>query len=204
MTLVIATSSAHKLAEIRALLHEIPNLTLLSLRDFPPIAEPDETGQTMRDNAHLKAQFYAAHTNLPTLADDSGIEIDFLNGAPGVHSARWIAGSDADRTRRVLEKLANVPQSERGTRYRCVLCWCEPNAPASTCREWEATCEGQIATQARGENGFGYDPIFEITDQTGAPDFIGQTMAQVGPEIKAQVSHRARAVRQMAQSLKAS
>ena len=105
MKLVIATSSAHKLAEIQQLLSDVPDLQLLSLHDFAPVEEPDETGATMRANAHLKAEYYARHTQLPTLADDSGIEVSALNDAPGVHSARWVAGSDADRTRALVRKI---------------------------------------------------------------------------------------------------
>ncbi len=197
MKLVIATSNAHKLAEIQHLLAEVPDLELLSLRDFAPIDEPDETGATMQENAHLKAQYYARHTQLPTLADDSGLEVSILNNAPGVHSARWVEGNDADRTQALLKKLGDNPNRE--ARYRCALCLFDP--AASTCNELEATCEGRIATKTRGENGFGYDPIFEITSQTGAPGWLGQTMAQVPPNVKAQISHRARAVKAMAPRL---
>ncbi|MDF2439454.1 MAG: XTP/dITP diphosphohydrolase [Abditibacteriota bacterium] len=199
MKLVVATTSAHKWMEIRDLLSDVPNLEVLSLRDFDPLEEPDENGLTMRDNARIKAQAYAQAFNMPTLADDSGVEVDALGGAPGVHSARWIEGSDADRTSALLERLKNTPDVERGARYRCALCF---TGPQSTMIELEATCEGRIAYEPRGTNGFGYDPIFELTEATGTPpEWIGHTIAEAPPEIKAQISHRARAVRQLAAQL---
>ena len=201
MQLVIATSSEQKRNEIAALLSEIPDLKVLSLRDFGPITEPEETGASMRENARLKAEYYAQVTKLPTLADDSGIEVSILDDAPGIYSARWIAGSDGDRTRALLERMKNVPEENRTARYRCALCFV--NATQSTLIELEATCEGRIAQKARGENGFGYDPIFELTTGSGAPlEWVGQTMAQAPPEIKALISHRARAVRLLAEHLK--
>jgi XTP/dITP diphosphohydrolase len=202
MKLVIATTSAHKKAEIAALLRDVPDLQVLSLAEFPRVEEPDENGASMRENARIKAEFYARHTGLLTLADDSGIEVEFLNGAPGIHSARWVEGTDADRTQVLFDFLIGVPEEERGARYRCALCLFDPS-DASTCIQLEATCEGRIAHEPQGENGFGYDPIFEITEATGADSkYLGQTMAQVPPEEKAQVSHRARAVRKLANELR--
>ena len=200
MKLVVATTSAHKIQEIRALLTDVPGLQVLALSDFAPIEEPEEDGDTVAANARIKARYYARHTGLPTLADDSGIEVDALNGAPGVRSARWVEGSDQDRVHAILERLRAVPDSQRGARYRCALCLML-DAGARTCIELEASCEGRIAREPRGSNGFGYDPIFEITEATVAPDFIGQTMGEVAPEVKAQVSHRARAVGMMAQEI---
>ena len=198
MKLVVATTSAHKIQEIRALLADVPGLQVLALSDFAPIEEPEEDGDTVAANARIKAQYYARHTGLPTLADDSGIEVDTLNGAPGVRSARWVEGSDQDRVHAILDRLRDVPDESRGARYRCALCLM---LDADACIELEASCEGRIAREQRGSNGFGYDPIFEITEATGAPGFIGQTMGEVPPEVKAQVSHRARAVRMMAQEI---
>lgn len=193
MTILLATTSRHKRDEIAALLEGTPDLVLHTLASYPATEAPDEDGATMRDNARIKAQFYATHFGMTVLADDSGLEVDALDGAPGVHSARWIEGSDADRTRAVLEKLDGVPESERGARYRCALCLSD----ASGIRfETESTCEGEIALAERGENGFGYDPVFGITLATGAStEWVGRTLAEAPPEIKAEVSHRARAVR---------
>ncbi len=203
MKLVIATTSADKIREIHDLLADVPELQVIALSDFGPIEEPEEDGASMAGNARIKAQYYARHTQLPTLADDSGLEVDALDGAPGVHSARWVQGSDQDRTRALLERLHDVPDEKRGARYRCALCLLWPQQDgASTYIELEASCEGRIAREERGSNGFGYDPIFELTASTGAPELSGQTMAQVAPEVKARLSHRARAVRALAARLR--
>ncbi len=191
--LLIATANTHKVEEISGLLGE--GYELVSLRAFPNLEMPEETGETMAQNARLKAQVCAQVSGLPALADDSGIEVDALDGAPGVYSARWTPGSDADRTRALLDKLADVASPERGARYRCAICVAFPDGSVL---ETEGTCEGRIAFEPRGENGFGYDPIFEIVAATGAPlAFEGHTMAQVPPETKAQISHRARAMNQI-------
>ena len=140
MQIVLATGNAHKVEELRDLLRENnleilslrgllrdADLEILSLRDFPNVEMPEETGATMMDNARLKAEAVMRATGFPALADDSGIEVDFLNGAPGVHSARWISGSDADRTNALLEKLRDVTDENRGARYRCAICVAFPN-----------------------------------------------------------------------------
>ncbi len=200
MKLFLATANPHKVGELRELLREVADLELVSLRDFPDIEMPEETGATMRDNAKLKALHCARESNLPALADDSGIEVDALDGAPGMRSARWVSGSDADRANALLEKLQSTAAPRRTARYRCAICLAWPNGKTE---EVEATCEGRIAQKWRGENGFGYDPIFEITAQTGAPqEYSGLTMAQVPPKIKALVSHRARAMKMIAAQIR--
>jgi XTP/dITP diphosphohydrolase len=192
MKLLLATGNAHKVTEIADLLRDVADLKIVSLRDFPQIEMPEETGSTMRENARLKAKHCARESGLPSLADDSGIEVDALNGAPGVHSARWVEGSDADRTNALLQRLASTRDEERTARYRCAICTAWPDG---TLLESEGTCEGRITREWRGENGFGYDPVFEITSATGAPhEYSGKTMGEVPPHVKAQVSHRARAV----------
>jgi XTP/dITP diphosphohydrolase len=154
---------------------------------------PEETGSTMPENARIKALHCLQETGLPSLADDSGVEVDAMGGAPGVHSARWVEGSDADRINAVLQRLANTPTEERTARYRCTICIAFPDGHMI---ETEGTCEGLVAYECRGEHGFGYDPVLEISEATGAPsEYSGMTMAQVPPQIKAQISHRARAVR---------
>lgn len=191
MKILIATANAHKVEEICGLMGG--GFELVSLREFPFIKMPEETGQTMRENARLKAVHCARETGLPALADDSGIEVDALNGAPGVHSARWIEGSDADRTRSLLEKLGD--NENRAARYRCAICVAFPDGKMI---ETEATCEGKIAPTEKGENGFGYDPIFELTQASDAQrEYSGLTMAQVPEAIKAQISHRARAIQKL-------
>lgn len=199
MQLLLATANPHKIREIEDLLAG-SEVTLISLRDFPALEMPEETGTTMAANARLKAVYCAEKTGLPSLADDSGVEVDFLNGEPGVYSARWVEGSDEDRTLAVLSRLAGVPDDSRGARYRCVICVASPNG---TVLESEAACEGRISHIPRGQNGFGYDPIFEITPATGTtPEWIGKTIAEAPPEVKAGVSHRARALRKMLATLR--
>lgn len=202
MKLLLATTSSHKAREIAELLRDVPGLELETLRDYPATEAPDEDGDTMAANARLKAEFYAQHFGARVLADDSGLEVDALNGEPGVRSARWFDGSDADKNAAILSRMMNVPIEGRGARYRCALCLASPEGI-----EWEGegVCEGEIALEARGRGGFGYDPIFGITLATGADaEFVGQTMGQVAPEVKASVSHRARATRLLAHHLKSS
>jgi XTP/dITP diphosphohydrolase len=200
MTILLATTSAHKAGEIAALLADLSDLQLETLSDYPATEAPEEDGNTMAQNARLKAQFYAAHFGKTVLADDSGLEVDALEGEPGVHSARWHEGSDADRNRALLDKMSEIPVEQRGARYRCALCLA---SPTEILHEVEATCEGAIAPLSEGFGGFGYDPIYQITLATGADAaYVGQTMAQVPPEIKASVSHRAGAVQLLAAKLK--
>lgn len=202
MKLLIATANAHKLHEIAAMLREVPVLELVSLRDFPTLELPPETGATMQENARLKAEYCARAANLPALADDSGIEVDALNGEPGVRSARWVEGSDADRTNALLQRLHETRDTQRIARYRCAICLAFPDGSIN---ETEGVCEGRITDAPRGANGFGYDPVFEITTATGtASEWIGKTMAEAPPEIKAQVSHRARAIAAIAPVLRRS
>ena len=200
MTILIATTSAHKCREIQQLLADVPDLTLETLNDYPATEAPEEDGQTMAQNARIKAQFYAKHFGAQVLADDSGLETDALNGEPGIHSARWLEGSDNDRMLGLLSKMMQIPVENRGARYRCALCF---STGDEVIFETEAICEGEIALQARGENGFGYDPIFGLTLASGAnAQWVGQTMAQVPAPVKASLSHRARAVRDLAEFLR--
>jgi XTP/dITP diphosphohydrolase len=196
--ILIATNNAHKFEEISEMLGE--EFELVSLREFPEIEMPEETGSTMAQNAKLKAQHGAQQSGLICLADDSGIEVDALGGAPGVLSARWVSGSDKDRTHALLQKMESVAEENRTARYRCAICVAFPDGKIL---ETEGVCEGKIARVPRGENGFGYDPIFTITDATGAGrEYSGQTMAQVSPRIKSQISHRARALQAMREILR--
>jgi XTP/dITP diphosphohydrolase len=193
MKLLLATGNAHKVTEISDLLRDVPHLEIVSLNDFPHVEMPEETGSTMLKNARIKALHCLRETGVPSLADDSGIEVDALNGEPGVHSARWVEGSDHDRINALLQRLAGTSAQERTARYRCTICIAFPDGRTI---ETEGTCEGHVAHELRGEHGFGYDPVLKITDATGAPsEYSGMTMAQVPPHVKAQISHRARAVR---------
>ena len=192
MKLVLATTSAHKLRELRELLgsHGVP-LEVLGRGDLPGAPEVEETGATFAENARLKAVALADFTKLPALADDSGISVDALGGAPGVHSARWVQGSDADRTNALLEKLREVPDGRRGAHYACALCLAIPGGPVV---EVEGRCEGRIGREWRGQGGFGYDPIFVLDD--------GRTMAELSASEKNAISHRGRALAQMAVHLR--
>jgi XTP/dITP diphosphohydrolase len=183
-TLLLATTNEHKVEEFRTIFRDLP-FTLLSLRDIQNEMDVEETGTTFAENAILKAQAYARATDMLALADDSGIEIDALGGAPGVYSARF-AGRDTSYTERfrlIFERLQNVAPSERTARFRCAIALAEPSGYM---RVAEGTIEGVIAESARGENGFGYDPIFLV------PEF-GKTTAEMTPEEKNRISHRGRA-----------
>jgi XTP/dITP diphosphohydrolase len=147
----------------------------------------EETGETFRDNAILKANAFARSAGLPALADDSGLEVDALGGAPGVRSARYAGpgASDADRIALLLRNLAHVPAAQRQARFRCTMALATPEGLVGTV---DGTCEGEIAFAPRGSNGFGYDPVFLLPH-------LGRTMAELRDEEKHAISHRGRAGR---------
>lgn len=185
MRLVLASGNRGKLAELRGLLADLP-LTLASLADFAAEAA-EETAPTFVENALLKARFAAQVSGLPALADDSGLEVDALAGAPGVRSARY-AGPDADdaaNRRLLLERLAEVPPGARRARFRCVLVYLR-HAGDPWPEIFTGTWEGDIALAEVGENGFGYDPLFRVPA-------LDCTAAQLAPADKARLSHRAQA-----------
>lgn len=197
--LVVATRSRPKLAELRDLLRPT-RAELVDLDDLGIAEEVAETGTTFAANAALKARYYARRSGLPTLADDSGLEVDALDGRPGVRTRRYAGeqAGDADNNAKLLAALAGLPPERRGARYRCVLALALParagprgGLPVTLTR---GTFEGRIGTVPRGANGFGYDPIFEPASEP--PD--GATVAEWPPEWKQAVSHRARAARRMA------
>jgi XTP/dITP diphosphohydrolase len=197
--LLIATHSAHKLAELRELL-DLERADLVSLDDLGINDDPDETGETFATNARIKARFGARRSGLPTLADDSGIEVDALNGGPGVRTRRYAGpnATDDDNNAKLLDALRGLPPERRGARYVCVLAIALPR-PGATAREAVAirlvrgTTRGRIATEPRGTGGFGYDPIFE---PDGEPPG-GRTFGQWSAAEKHAVSHRGRAARRM-------
>lgn len=186
MKLLVATKNVGKLREYQELLQGLP-VQLLSLADEQIEVDVEESGQTFEQNASLKAQAYAARSNLPTLADDSGLEVDALNGEPGVLSARYDGpqGTDQSRYSLLLDRMRDVPFERRGARFRCVIAVAAQDWPAPVIAG-QGRCEGFIARQPRGEHGFGYDPVFFV------PQF-GLSMAELPPNIKNQISHRARA-----------
>jgi len=197
--LLLATHSAHKLAELRELLG-LRRASLVSLDDLDIADEPEETGATFATNARIKARFGARRTGLPTLADDSGLEVDALGGAPGVRTRRYAGpdATDADNNRMLLSALDGLPPERRGARYVCVLALALPvSGPkgrgALRMRIVRGTTRGRIASVPRGTNGFGYDPIFEP-----AIDAVGdRTFGQWTTTEKHAVSHRGRAARRM-------
>jgi XTP/dITP diphosphohydrolase len=189
---LLGTSNEHKLAELRAILGDLP-LTLLSLGDVAPVSDVEETGATFAENAVLKATAYAHASGLLTLADDSGLEIDALGGEPGVYSARWAGVNTpySERFRIILERMAQSPPERRTARYRCVIAIAEPDRLLATA---EGVLEGMIATEPQGSGGFGYDPIFSL------PAY-GKTVAELPAEVKNRISHRALAAAQARQQL---
>lgn len=200
--LLVATRSAHKLRELRELL-DLSEGILVSLDDLDVEGEPEETGETFRTNAAIKARAGVLATGLPTLADDSGIEVDALHGGPGVRTRRY-AGEDAtdeDNNRKLLGALDGLPPARRGARYVCVLALALPTdtGPRGGLRLTFArgTLRGRIAATPKGAGGFGYDPIFEPwTEPPG-----GRTLGEWSAEAKNEISHRAAAARNMRRHL---
>jgi XTP/dITP diphosphohydrolase len=203
--LVVATRSAHKLRELRELLHPA-RATLLSLDDLGIIEEAVEDGESFVANARLKARFYARLSGLPTLADDSGLEVDALGGGPGVRTRRFAgeAASDDENNAHLLAVLGALPPERRGARYVCVLSLALPDRAGprgglAIAAETRGTCRGRIALAPRGRGGFGYDPIFEpLAEPPG-----GRTIGLYSVAEKHAISHRAGAARAMAPRLEA-
>ena len=185
MDVLLATRNSGKLREIRDLLRDLP-VSLFSLADRGIAVDIPETGATFYDNARLKADGYCRLSGLTTMADDSGLEVNALNGEPGVRSARWAVdgASDSDRIALLLERLRGVPAEQRGARFRCVIAIVTPDGRAFST---EGTLPGTIAEAPRGAHGFGYDPVLLLPE-------VGLTVAELSPEEKNRISHRARAV----------
>jgi XTP/dITP diphosphohydrolase len=202
--LLVATRSVHKLRELRELL-ELDHTTLVSLDDLGIEGDPIEDGATFETNAAIKARFGVRATGLPTIADDSGIEVDALGGAPGVRTRRYAGedATDAANNAKLLDALRGLPPGERGARYVCVLALALPDAagPRGGVRLVTArgTCRGRIAAEPRGTGGFGYDPIFEPASEPPG----GRTLGLWTPAEKNAISHRARAARRMTPRLAA-
>ena len=184
--LLIATTNAGKLREIRRILAGAP-VELMRLDALPPIAEPDETGTTFSANARLKALYYHRATGLPTVADDSGIEIEALDGAPGVHSARWHGTDYAVKFARIYELLRARGAEGSRARFVCAVALAVDDRIEF---ETEGTVEGLIAPEPRGSHGFGYDPIFFYPP-------LQRTLGEVPDELKERVSHRGAAFRSL-------
>jgi XTP/dITP diphosphohydrolase len=193
--LLVATGNAGKVREMRQLLADLP-LRLRGLDEFPTVAEVPETAETFACNARLKARGYAAQTGLWTLADDSGLAVDALNGAPGVYSARYGGAglTAADRVQFLLKELKDTPENERRARFVCVVMLANPAGEIIFTAE--GVCAGRLAFAPRGAGGFGYDPIF-------LPDGYTQTFGEIPAGVKNTFSHRARALAQVREFLTA-
>ena len=192
IALVIATRNPGKLREYTALLGDLP-VVLRDLDAFPGAPEVAENQDTYLGNARQKALTLARFTRLPTLADDSGLEVDALGGQPGVRSARYAgpAATDRDNIALLLERLSGVPSARRRARFRCVIVVAQP---AGELLSSEGICEGWITTEAHGRGGFGYDPVFYFPA-------AGRTFAEIAPDEKNRVSHRAHACERLAPRL---
>ena len=199
-TLLVATGNPGKLREYRQLLGDIP-YQLASLTDFGITQEVDETGDTFAENALLKSTTYARLSGILTLSDDSGLEVDSLNGEPGVRTARYGGdpnASDMDRVRLLLRNLEGVPWKRRTARFRCFLSITDPEHPPEADKDsvlLVGSVAGMIQYRPEGEEGFGYDPVFYL------PSY-GKTIAQIPLEEKNRISHRADAARKAVVALK--
>lgn len=190
MQLLVATTNRDKIREIRSLLAGTP-VDLLTLSDMPPVAEPEETGETFQENARLKARYYAKHSGLLTVAEDSGLAIDALGGEPGVSSARFLRpdASYPARFAAIFERLAQNPDRPRTARFVCAVAVVDGDRVVY---ETVGTVEGTIAHAAAGDRGFGYDPIFYF------PPYKA-TLAEVDEDQKLAIAHRGQAFRALAQ-----
>lgn len=184
--LLIATRNKAKVIEINQLLSGLP-VTIRSLTEFPRAGEVEETGASFEENATLKARFFADETGLPTLADDSGLEVEALGGAPGIYSARYAGpnGTDADRIERLLKELSKMSDVTRRAQFVCALALVRPEL--EPVRLFRGICVGRIASGPRGTGGFGYDPIF-------IPEGHTQTFGELPSDVKNRISHRAHAL----------
>ncbi len=183
MSLLISSRNDHKIREIRSILGR-PGLVILSAMDFPDLPDVEEDGDTFAANALKKARELAKATGVWTIADDSGLEVDALDGRPGIYSARYagVHGRDADNNAKLLRDMDAV--TDRGCQFHSAVALVAPDG-----REWlaEGICRGTLLREGRGNGGFGYDPLF-------VPDGFSQTFAELGPEQKNRISHRAKAL----------
>ena len=186
--IVLATRNAHKVAEVQRIVDSIcSDITVLDLSAWPDAPEVVEDAPTFAGNALLKARALAAHTGKPTMADDSGICVDALNGMPGIFSARWSGthGNDAQNLQLLLDQMSDVPDSRRGAQFTCAVALATPDGDE---RVVEGVVDGEIVRAPRGHDGFGYDPIFQ-------PYGFDRTTAELSAQEKDAISHRGQALR---------
>lgn len=188
MKVIFATGNENKLREIRQITADM-DIEIVSMKDAGVYVDVEETGTTFEENAYLKASAIAKKSGLPTLADDSGLEIDYLGKEPGIYSSRYM-GEDTPypvKNAELLRRMEGVPDEKRTARFVCAICYVRPDGLSETVR---ATMEGRVAYEIAGENGFGYDPIFFLPER-------GCTSAELSPEAKNEISHRGKALRMM-------
>ncbi len=192
MKYIVATHNKGKKAELERILNAVGIEVMTADEAGFVYDEPEETGTTFAENAYIKAKAACECCNMPAIADDSGLCVDYLDGAPGVYTARWAgpecnSGTNIDK---LLRELDGVPHEKRGAQFVCSMCCVFPDGRVI---EAECDCEGFIATERVGEGGFGYDPVFLMPD--------GRGFAEVSPELKDEVSHRGKAIKLLAQKL---
>ena len=188
MKVIFATGNENKLREIRQITKDM-GIEIVSMKDAGCFEDVEETGTTFEENAYLKASAIAKKSGLPTLADDSGLEVDYLGKQPGIYSSRYL-GEDTPHSVKnadLIRRLEGVPDEKRTARFVCAICYVRPDGSTETVKE---TMEGRIAYEPAGTNGFGYDPIFFLPDR-------GCTSAELLPEEKNRISHRGKALRKM-------
>lgn len=194
MQLLLATRNRNKGTEIASLLQGVDGISIITLSDLPEIPpEPVEDGATLEENAYIKARLIHLATGIPTIADDTGLEVDALGGRPGVHSARY-AGENAtyaDNCRKLLDELSTVDHENRSARFRTVICYCDEKRVFMV----EGTVAGNIVEAERGMEGFGYDPVF-------VPQGCESTFSEMTPSEKNSISHRGRALRTFVREFK--
>ena len=191
--LVLASGNRGKLAELSQLLAG-SGWDVAAQSEFA-VPEVEETGLSFVENAIIKARNAAQHSGLPALADDSGLEVDALDGAPGIHSARYADGGDAANNRKLLDALRGIPDSRRSARFQCVLVFMR-HARDPSPLICQGTWEGRILHEPSGEQGFGYDPLFYVPE-------LGQSAAELAAALKNQHSHRGQALRQLVAAMRA-
>ena len=204
MKVLAATNNAGKLKELRRILERMDH-TVVSPKELGLTLDPDETGATFAENARIKAEAFCQASGLPTVADDSGLCVEALGGAPGVYSARYCGchGDDPANNRKLLETMANVPEGARGAKFVSAVCVLLPGGASHI---FLGECPGRIGFAEQGTNGFGYDPLF-IPDRVGLPDGStapnaqGRSYAQLADGEKDAISHRGRAMAAMAEAL---
>ena len=190
LEILIATNNLGKVKEIKDILNT-QEIKILTMKDFPDLPKVEEDGKNYQENAFKKARKISEYTGKICLADDSGLEIDYLKGKPGIYSSRW-GNSDEERINKVLKLLKNVPKNKRKAKFVCAAVLVFPDGKRYMVKE---ECKGSITFKPKGTHGFGYDPIFLV------PEY-NKTFAELGDEIKNRISHRGKAMRKMAEIIK--